>query len=88
MKTWVLELPDTLNRIIKNMHKLIFLIFLCFFSLAIAEPESEEDTVIISDEQAEAQKDKKAAATVNTPDSFNPTETLSQDVPAAFPVDI
>ena len=70
------------------MHKLLFIILICFFSLAIAESESEENTVLINDEQAEPQKAKNAAATVKTPDSFDPTETLSKDVPAAFPVDI
>ena len=40
---------------------------------------------------AAAQPDKAAAAdnaTVETPDSFDPSEQLSEDVPAAFPVDI
>ncbi len=70
------------------MQKLFFLIFLCFFSLAIAEPEGEENTAVNNKEQTDAQKDKKTDPTINTPDSFNPTETLSRDVPAAFPVDI
>ena len=39
-------------------------------------------------EQNETKKEKQTSSTVNTPDSFDPTETLSQDVPAAFPVDI
>lgn len=71
------------------MQKLLFIIFLCCFSLAIAETEGEGNTATGTiSEKTEAQKDKQPAATVFTPDSFDPTETLSQDVPAAFPVDI
>lgn len=86
--TLVLELPDTLNRVIKRMNKILFLIILCFFSLANAEPEVDENTAETNSEQTETKNNKQAATTVNTPDSFNPTETLSQDVPTAFPIDI
>jgi hypothetical protein len=86
--TLVLELPDTLNRVIKRMNKIIFIITLCFYTLANAEPEDNGNTAETNSEQTEAQKNKQAATTINTPDSFDPTETLSQDVPAAFPIDI
>lgn len=61
---------------------------LCFFSFANAEPEVDENTAETNSEQTETKKNNQAATTVNTPDSFNPTETLSQDVPTAFPIDI
>jgi len=70
------------------MNKIYFIIILCFFSLAKAEPEVDENATETNSEQTDTQKDKQPAKTVNTPDSFDPTETLSQDVPTAFPIDI
>lgn len=85
---WVLELLATLNRISKHMNKLLFLFFISLFPLAFAEEENEENTSSPNQQQTETQNDKTSSTTVNTPDSFDPTETLSQDVPTAFPVDI
>jgi len=81
-------LPDTLNRTNKRMHQLLFLILFCFITLAFAETEADENVSVTNNEQTETQKNKQSTSTVDTPDSFDPTETLSQDVPTAFPVDI
>ncbi|GJM04867.1 MAG: hypothetical protein DHS20C09_08580 [marine bacterium B5-7] len=70
------------------MHKLLFIIFLCFISLAIAATEDDKTKVTTNNQQTETEKNNPSASTVETPDSFDPTENLSQDVPAAFPVDI
>ncbi len=81
-------MPDTLNKTFKHMNKFLFLIILCWFSSASAEPEADENTAETDSEQTETKKDKQVATTVKTPDTFDPTETLSQDVPTAFPIDI
>tara|TARA_R110002072_G_scaffold48681_1_gene132995 strand:- start:11315 stop:11494 length:180 start_codon:yes stop_codon:yes gene_type:complete len=58
-------------------------------SLAIAETEGDKTTVTTNNnQQAETEKSTPPASTFETPDSFDPTENLSQDVPTAFPVDI
>ncbi len=63
---------------------------LLFISVAvIAEQENEKSTTNINNEQTETTETNQTKSTViKTPDSFDPTETLSQDVPTAFPVDI
>jgi len=75
------------------MTKTCFFLLLFFISTAIAEPNndsnSEATTPDTNGEKTEAtNKTQAPVSSVKTPDSFNPTETLSQDVPAAFPVDI
>lgn len=70
------------------MIRTLSILLLLMFSLAFAEQESNENAAPANDEQAETKKDKQTNNTVNTPDSFDPTETLSQDLPTAFPVDI
>jgi hypothetical protein len=75
------------------MIKILFFLLLFSISSAIAEPNddsnSEVSTPKINKEQAEtANQTPPTSISVNTPDSFDPTETLSQDIPTAFPVDI
>lgn len=67
------------------MKKLIFLVLLFSLSLVIVAAEDGDKAAPTNKEQTETSKEKP---TVNTPDTFDPTETLSQDVPTAFPVDI
>jgi len=67
------------------MKNFLFLALLLSLSLAIVAAEDESKTTSPNKEPTETTKEK---STVNTPDSFDPTETLSQDVPTAFPVDI
>lgn len=70
------------------MEKILLLALLLSLSLVIASADDEDETAALNKEQTETKKEKPPRSTINTPDSFDPTETLSQDVPAAFPVDI
>jgi hypothetical protein len=71
------------------MNRTLLFLLLFISSFAMAEQDVEEDTMTSNEQQAEtATTTSSTPATVKTPDSFDPTETLSQDVPAAFPVDI
>ncbi len=54
----------------------------------IAAADVEEKSSAPNNEQAERKKEKSMSSVINSSDSFKPTETLSQDVPAAFPTDI
>lgn len=68
----------------------ILISLLLFLSVpVIAEQEDEASTTNINNEQTRTTETKPTNSTaIRTPDSFDPTETLSQDVPTAFPVDI
>ena len=70
------------------MEKILLLALLLSLSLVIASADDKDETAALNKEQTETKKEKPPRSTINTPDSFDPTETLSQDVPAAFPVDI
>jgi hypothetical protein len=75
------------------MTKTWFFLLIFFISIAIAEPNndsnSETTTPDTNGEKTEAtNKTQAPVSSVNTPDSFEPSETLSQDIPTAFPVDI
>ncbi len=70
------------------MKNLLLVTLLLLFSFAITAADENEETAVPNNEQAETKQEKPKRSTVSTPDSFDPTETLSQDVPTAFPVDI
>jgi len=70
------------------MKNILLSAILLSFSLVIAAADDDDTSATSNKEQIETKKEKQASPTVNTPDSFDPTETLSQDVPTAFPVDI
>lgn len=72
------------------MIKILISLLLFLSAPVIAEQEDETSTTNINSEQTEATENNKStnSITIKTPDSFDPTETLSQDVPTAFPVDI
>ncbi len=71
------------------MIRMLFLLAL----FGVAHLDAQEDGVAATKEEpaATAGGETNTAAEkteVFTPDSFKPTEKLSEDVPAAFPVDI
>ncbi len=70
------------------MIKILFL-FLLLSGPVLAKGEGDENTSATKNEQTAAPDNTPPiASTVQTPDTFVPTETLSQDVSIAFPVDI
>lgn len=70
------------------MIKILISLLLFISTSVIAEQEDEADATN-NNQQVETTESKPTNSTViKTPDSFDPTETLSQDVPTAFPVDI
>ncbi|MCZ6803240.1 MAG: hypothetical protein O7D86_04715 [Proteobacteria bacterium] len=71
------------------MSKRLFLILLFFITVSFAgETEQEKPSNATNAEHASSNTDPEPESKTMTPDSFNPSEQLSQDIPAAFPVDI
>jgi len=71
------------------MRILLFLLLTSGLVPASAQevpPATEEETV--QEEKAVDDPDIKKSSEVETPDTFDPTEKLSEDFPVAFPVDI
>lgn len=63
--------------------------FLLFISIPVIAEQEDQASVTNNNEQTETAETKSTnTAVIKTPDSFDPTETLSQDIPIAFPVDI
>jgi|TARA_B110000238_G_C15870458_1_gene329056 hypothetical protein len=70
------------------MKKILLLTLFLTLPLVIAAADVEEKSSAPNKEQSERKEEKSMSPVINSSDSFEPTETLSQDVPAAFPTDI
>ncbi|NKB39265.1 MAG: hypothetical protein GKR93_19210 [Gammaproteobacteria bacterium] len=71
------------------MRTLIFIFLTFSHGLTLAQEESagdNADEVVNKTEQSAETKEQKTE--FETPDSFEASERLSEDVPAPFPVDI
>ncbi len=81
------ELHDTWS---DKMRLLLILILSSGLTIVHAQENTdttveEKKEIIESSDQTEAKKTRKEEV---TPDTFNPTEKLSEDIPVDFPVDI
>ncbi len=65
----------------------IFLTFSCGFAAAQEESDTDDADEITEETEQNKEKNKKEAE-FKSPDSFEASERLSEDVPAPFPVDI
>ena len=72
------------------MRILILIISLVFVYHSVAESDQDSEIKIeqTNSENQPNQTEPQAKKQSSTPDTFNPSEKLSQDVPTAFPVDI
>ncbi|MFT5131622.1 MAG: hypothetical protein ACI9SC_000081 [Gammaproteobacteria bacterium] len=70
--------------------RFLLILFLTFSLMTVnaqdASTTTGEDE--IQSEKIENEKNEKKPKNVETPDSFDATEKLSEDIPAPFPVDI
>ncbi len=66
------------------MLRIVF--FLALWGVAHAQDDAA--TPPAAEPASESAVESKDRVKALTPDSFNPTEKLSEDVPAAFPIDI
>ena len=70
------------------------LLFFLFLSSGLLLVQAQENTETTEEEKTEVIKPtdnaevKKAKKEEITPDTFDPTEKLSEDIPVDFPVDI
>ena len=71
------------------MRRILFFI-ICFFPLLALTQDAEENQAQESAQTSEqqAENSEKPANEFETPDTFEATEKISEDVPIAFPVDI
>ncbi len=81
------ELHDTWS---DKMRLLLILILSSGLTIVHAQENTdttveEKKEIIESSDKTEAKKTRKEEV---TPDTFNPTEKLSEDIPVDFPVDI
>lgn len=70
------------------MRILFLIVSLAFFYHSVAETEQNQQDEKTQTSTEKKQTEPKQKASSKTPDTFNPSEKLSQDVPTAFPVDI
>jgi len=71
------------------MYRKFFLLLMFFIATSFAgETEQEKSSNETNAEQASSNTDPEPESKTKTADSFKPSEQLSQDIPAAFPVDI
>ncbi len=83
---WAFALHVTWSDI---MRLLLFLLLISNLLLVTAQedsPASEEE--MMQEQKTEDESGDKKQLEVETPDTFDPTEKLSEDIPAPFPVDI
>lgn len=65
----------------------VFLVFGCGLALAQEESDSDNADEVTENTKQSTEKNKKDTE-FETPDTFEASERLSEDVPAPFPVDI
>ena len=75
------------------MGRILLLISLVFGSCAVYADNNEEIPAVTESGKLEQKgpgdvSPEKKSAEAETPDTFDPTEKLSEDIPAIFPVDI
>jgi len=67
---------------------LLILLMFSFTSMHAADEANENDQKNVEEQNTKEESSKQTTPKVITPDTFDPTEKLSEAIPAAFPVDI